>query len=88
MITYYAASISISQGKWDTQASCTLLYDDGVHRTMLTLQWPTMPPESDPENAGEWLFRVLEDLVTNFDAHQVMNATHEPTNARPGGPRA
>lgn len=88
MTAYYAASISISQGKWDAQASCTLLHDDGIRRTMLTLEWPTMPPESDPENAGEWLFRVLEDLVTNFDAHQVMNATHEPSRAARRSTRA
>ena len=88
MTTYYSAHLALSQGKFDARATAVLTFDDGQRQTQLSLAWPVMPPESDPENPGEWLFRLLEDLVTNFDAHQVMNATHEPTNARPGGPRA
>jgi hypothetical protein len=44
----------------------------------MCIEWPTLPPQSDPENPGEWLFHVLEDLVTNFDAHAVLSAERRP----------
>lgn len=88
MTTYYSAHLAVSQGKYDAQATAVLSYDDGLRQTTMSLAWPVMPPESDPENAGEWLFRLLEDLVTNFDAHQVLNAAHEPSRAAKGTPRA
>lgn len=87
MTTYYAANLALSQGKYDARANAVLSYDDGQRQTTMTLAWPVMPPETDPENPGEWLFRLLEDLVTNFDAHQVLNATHEPSSAAKGARR-
>ena len=87
MTTYYAAQLSVSQGKYDTRATAVLVFDDGFRQTMLNIDWPIMPPESDPENPGEWLFRVLEDLLTNFDAHQVTSATHEPSKTAKGAHR-
>lgn len=79
MTTYYSCSMMLSQGSFDTRASAVLLYDDGVNATELHIEWPVMPPQTDPENAGEWLFHILEDLVSNFDAHAVMSAKNEPT---------
>lgn len=89
MTTYYSCSMMLSQGAFDTRASAVLLYDDGVNATQLNIEWPVMPPQTDPENAGEWLFHILEDLVSNFDAHAVMGATNEPTRTgRQGNHRA
>lgn len=89
MTTYYSCSMMLSQGAFDTRASAVLLYDDGVNATQLSIEWPVMPPQTDPENAGEWLFHILEDLVSNFDAHAVMSASNEPTRTgRQGNHRA
>ena len=78
MSDHYAVSISISQGKYDTKASCALLHASGDRETMMNIEWPVLPPQTDPENAGEWLFHILEDLVTNFDAHEVQSAETRP----------
>lgn len=78
MTDHYAVCLSVSQGAYDTQASCHLLFADRHSETMMRIEWPDMPPQSDPENAGEWLFNVLSDLVANFDAHQVQGAERRP----------
>jgi hypothetical protein len=88
MSEHYAVSISISQGAFDATANASLLYADEHTETMLTLRWPTMPPQTSPENAGEWLFHCLEDLVTNFDAHEVLAAETGPRGARKGAQSA
>lgn len=82
MSEYYAVHLTVSQGKFDTKACAGLVYSDQFHDTILQLEWPDMPPQSSPENAGEWLFRVLEELVTNFDSHQVRNAERKPIQGR------
>ena len=82
MSDHYAVCLSVSQGHYDTKASCHLLHTSGDTETMLSIEWPTLPPQSEPENAGEWLFHVLEDLVTNFDAHAVMSAETGPRGSR------
>ena len=81
MSDHYAVSISISQGAYDTRASCCLLHASGDRETLMNIEWPVLPPQSDPENAGEWLFNILSDLVANFDAHMVQSAETKP---RPG----
>jgi len=81
MSEHFAVSISISQGKYDTTASCCLLHAAGDRETMMEIKWPVLPPQTDPENAGEWLFNILSDLVANFDAHEVQSAETRP---RPG----
>jgi hypothetical protein len=86
--TYYSCSLMLSQGLYDTRANAVLLVDDGVNATQLSIEWPVMPPQTDPENAGEWLFHILEDLVSGFDAHQVTNAKHEPTRTARGAHHA
>jgi hypothetical protein len=78
MADHYAVCLSVSQGAYDTRASCHLLFADQHFETMMCIEWPTLPPQSDPENPGEWLFHVLEDLVTNFDAHAVLSAERRP----------
>lgn len=84
MSQHYAVSLSVSQGMYDVRASCSLLYSDGRDQTMMQIQWPALPPQSDPENAGEWLFHVLSDLVSNFDAHEVTGAERTPLTAITG----
>lgn len=78
MTEYYAVSIGISQGAFGCKASANLLYTHGADETMMTIVWPEMPAQSDPENAGEWLFNCLSDLVANFDAHEVTGAERKP----------
>lgn len=87
MADHYAVCISISQGAYDAKANCHLLYADRTTETMMNIEWPTMPPQTDPENAGEWLFNVLSDLVANFDAHQVTSADRRPRNDAQGARR-
>lgn len=82
MSDHYAVSLSISQGSFDTRASAHLLYATGAEETMMHIEWPTLPPESQPDNPGEWLFNILSDLITNFDAHQVMSAERGPRGGR------
>ena len=84
MTDRYAVCLTVSQGAYDTKASCNLIYADARRETMMSIEWPTLPPQSDPENAGEWLFHVLEDLVANFDAHQVMSAEIRPRTEHQG----
>lgn len=81
MSDHYAVCLSVSQGVYDTQASAHLLYASGREETMMRIEWPVLPPESQPENPGEWLFNVLSDLVANFDAHQVTSAERRPRGA-------
>mgnify|MGYP001313672746 CR=1 FL=1 len=81
MADHYAVCISVSQGAYDAKASCYLLYADQHSETMMNIEWPDMPPQTDPENPGEWLFNVLSDLVANFDAHQVQGAERRPRDA-------
>lgn len=78
MTQYYAVSLSVSQGAFDATASGTLVYADDRQETVMSLVWPTMPPQPDPENAGAWLLNVLEDIVTNFHAHEVRGAKTGP----------
>ena len=84
MSDHYAVCLSVSQGKYEATAAAHLLYADDRTETMMKIEWPVMPPQTQPENAGEWLFHVLEDLVTNFDAHQVMSAETGPRGDRKG----
>jgi len=86
MSDHYAVCLSVSQGKYDTTAIAHLLYADEHRETMMRIEWPVLPPESNPENAGEWLFNVLSDLVANFDAHQVTQAETGPRGARKEAP--
>lgn len=88
MSQHYAVCLSVSQGKFDARASCHLLYATDQDETMMSIEWPTMPAQSDPENPGEWLFNVLSDLVTNFDAHQVTKAERGPRGDRQAASRA
>jgi len=88
MSDHYAVCLSVSQGTYEATATAHLLYADDHRETMMKIEWPVMPPQSDPENAGEWLFHVLEDLVTNFDAHQVMSAESGPRGGGKEGRRA
>lgn len=82
MTQHFAACISISQGAFDVTASVTLIHADEYRETCYQIKFPTIPPQSDPENAGEWLFHVLEDLVTNFDAHEIQSAETGPRGER------
>jgi hypothetical protein len=84
MSEHYAVCLSVSQGVYDTRASAHLLHVSGDRETMMRIEWPVLPPETQPENAGEWLFNVLSDLVANFDAHQVVNAETGPRGSRQG----
>jgi len=88
MSDHYAVCLSVSQGAYDTTARAHLLYADEHRETMMSIEWPVLPPQSNPENAGEWLFHVLEDLVTNFDAHAVTSAETGPRGARGEAPSA
>lgn len=88
MSDHYAVCLSVSQGGYDTRANCHLLYASQHDETMMSIEWPTMPPQSDPENAGEWLFNVLSDLVANFDAHQVTKAERRPRGGQQAAPSA
>lgn len=87
MSQHYAVCLSVSQGVYDARATAHLLAADDHRETMMRIEWPVMPPETDPENAGEWLFNVLSDLVANFDAHQVTNAETAPRGERQGACR-
>lgn len=82
MSDHYAVCLSVSQGRYETTAVAHLLYADARDETMMRIEWPVLPPESNPENPGEWLFNVLSDLVANFDAHQVTAADRGPRGAR------
>ena len=84
MSEHFAVSISISQGKYDTTASCALLHAGPDRETMMTIKWPVLPPQTDPENASEWLFNILSDLVANFDAHEVESAETRPRTGYQG----
>ena len=84
MSEHFAVSISISQGRYDTTASCALLHASSDRETMMNIKWPVLPPQSDPENAGEWLFNILSDLVANFDAHEVHSAETRPRTGYQG----
>ena len=84
MSQFYAVSISISQGAFDCQARASLCYTDERTDTIMNIEWPDMPPQTDPENPGEWLFHCLEDLVSNFDAHAVTGAERKPRTDRQG----
>lgn len=88
MTTYYSCSLMMSQGAYDARATAVLLYDDGVNATQLNIEWPVMPPQTDPENVGEWLFHLLEDLVSGFDSHQVTSAKNEPSRVAKGARHA
>ena len=55
MSDHYAVCLSVSQGVYEATATAHLLYADDHRETMMKIEWPVMPPQSDPENAGEWL---------------------------------
>lgn len=85
MSEHYAVSLSASQGQYDTTAVAHLMYATDREETMMRIEWPVLPPETQPENPGEWLFNVLSDLVANFDAHQVTQAERGPRGSLRGG---
>lgn len=78
MTDHYAASLLLSQGAYDCRATAHLIFASGNDETLMEIEWPTVPPQSQPENPGEWLFYMLEEMVANFDAHAVKSASRRP----------
>lgn len=78
MSEYYAASITLSQGAYDVSVTASLIQTHGQDETLMSITWPALPPAPDAEHVGEWLLWVLEDIVTNFHAHEVTQAERRP----------
>jgi hypothetical protein len=49
MADHYAVCLSVSQGAYDTRASCHLIFADQHFETMMCIEWgaPPPPPRAD-----------------------------------------